>query len=176
MNQTPVWHQPLLAQTAVPDVEVVDEIESRIDEPDQPDEAPLHPPPHPNPQPPQPHHPPPPAPLCVAEAHWPETARLVHPTRGGKWSLLAQNNSIQAVVQDAILLVFRHIASVDSFPSGGDKVKLTRDSLYQAAETGDFDEITDRLSRDRNFGQWLSPLVCTHFLISSPLLFNLPVG
>jgi len=73
--------------------------------------------------------------------------------------LLAQNNSIQAVVQDAIPLVFRHIVLVDSFPSGGEKVKVARDSLYQAAENEDFNEIADRLSWDRNFGRWLSSLV-----------------
>lgn len=84
--------------------------------------------------------------------------------RGGKWSLLAQSNSIQAVVQDSIPLVLRHIASVDSFPSGDEKVKLTRDSLYQAAKNEGFDEIADHLSQDRNFGRWLSSLVRTHFI------------
>ena len=97
--------------------------------------------------------------LQLAEAYWPETAQLVHPARGGKLSLLAQNNSIQAVVQDAIPIVFRHIASVDSFPSGEDKVKVVRDSLYKAAENEGSNEITDRLSQDRNFGRWLSSLV-----------------
>lgn len=86
------------------------------------------------------------------EEAWPEAARLTHPAWGGKWSLLAQNPSIRAVVQDAIPLVLRHIISIDSFPSSADKVKVIRDCLYQAAETEGFDAITDRLSQDRNFG------------------------
>jgi hypothetical protein len=96
--------------------------------------------------------------------------------RGGKWSLLAQSNHIQAVVQDAIPLVFRHIGSVDSFPSGGERVKITRDSLYQAAEKEGFDEIADRLSRDRNFGKWLSSLVRADTIISPRAFLNPSIG
>jgi len=145
----------------VPNVEVVHEVEDQIDKPDQPDEALPHPPPPPPQQyPTPPHHA-----LHLAEAYWPEDAQLIHPMRGGKWLLLAQNHSIQAVVQDSIPLVFRHIVSVDSFPSGADKAKLVRDSLYQAAEAEGFNDITDRLSQDRNFGRWLSSLVRTPFHI-----------
>jgi hypothetical protein len=38
-------------------------------------------------------------------------------------------------------------------------VKVGRDVLYRAATEGGFDTIADRLSRDRWYGQWLSPLV-----------------
>lgn len=96
--------------------------------------------------------------------------------RGAKWSLLAQSNSVQAVVQDAIPLVFRHIASVDSFLSGGEKVKVTRDSLHKAAENEGFDEIANRLSRDRNFGKWLSSLVCAHSVVLSTMFLSSSVG
>lgn len=155
-QETPVWQQPPPAQAPV--LTIDNEVADQDHQPDQPDAEPPHPPPHHH-QPPQAHRPPPHHALQLAEARWPETAQLVHPMRGGKWSLLAQSNSIQAVVQDAIPLVFRHIASVDSFPSGEDKVKVTRDSLYQAAENEGFNEIADRLSRDRNFGRWLSSLI-----------------
>ena len=114
--------------------------------------APHHPPPHPLPTQ---------ANRQAAEARWPETAQLVHPARGAKWSLLAQNDSIQAILRDTVPLVFRHIASVDSFPSGEVKVKVIRDSLYQAAKDGSFDAISTRLSRDRDFGRWLGSLVRT---------------
>jgi hypothetical protein len=96
--------------------------------------------------------------------------------RSGKWSLLAQSNSIKAVVQDTIPLVFRHVVSINAFPSGGEKVKVTRDSLYQAAEKEGFDEIADRLSRDRNFGKWLSSLVRTDVITPSTVSLNLPIG
>ena len=159
-------------QTATPNVQVVNAVEDQIGEPDQPDEAPAHPPPHPPQQPPVP----PPHALQMAEAHWPEAARLVHPTRGGKWSLLAQNLSIQAVVQDSIPLVLCHVVSFDSFPSGGDKAKLVQDCLYQAAEAEGFTDITDRLSQDRNFGRWLSSLVRTLFLVLFPSLIQLALA
>jgi hypothetical protein len=156
----------------VPGVEVVDDVVNeaidQVDEPDQPDAAP------PPPPPPQSHPLPPHHALNTTEAHWPETARLVHPARGGKLALLAQNNSIQAVIQDSIPLVFHHIASVNSFPSGGDKVKLIRDCLYQAAETEGFDDIANRLSQDRNFGRSLSSLVRASFLFPSTLSFTGP--
>jgi len=98
-------------------VEVVHEVEDQIDEPDQPDEALPHLPPPPPQQYPTPlHHT-----LHLAKGYWPEDVQLVHLMRGGKWSLLAQNHSIQAIVQDSIPLVFRHIVSVNSFPSGADK-------------------------------------------------------
>lgn len=86
------------------------------------------------------------------EEAWPEAAQLTYPAQGGKWSLLTQNPSIQTVVQDTIPLVLRHIVSINSFPSGADKVKVIRDYLYQAAEMEGFDVITDCLSQDQNFG------------------------
>ena len=79
-------------QTAAPNTGTVDQ----VGEPDRVQElsaAPPHPPPH---HQPQEHHPPPQHALQLAEAYWPETAQLVHPARGGKLSLLAQNSSIQA--------------------------------------------------------------------------------
>ena len=142
----------------MPNVNRIGETTNQADGSDQSDQVPPHPlPHHPPPQPPQ-------SPQA-AEAYWPENTQLVHPVRGGKWLLLAQNNTIQAVVQDAIPLVFRHTASVNSFPSGADKVKLVRDSLYQAATAEGFNEVTDRLPRDQNFGRWLSSLVSTYLLI-----------
>jgi len=154
---TPAWRQRPPTQTAAPNTGAV----NQVGEPDRVQElgaAPPHPPPH---HQPQQHHPPPHHALQLAEAYWPETAQLVHPARGGKLLLLAPNISIQAVVQDAIPIMFRHVASIDSFPSGEDKVKVIRDSLYKAAENEGFNEITDRLSQDRNCGRWLSSLVRT---------------
>ena len=50
---------------------------------------------------------------------------------------------------------------------------MGRDVLYHAATKGEHDAIADRLSRDRWYGQWLSPLVratCPSFV------FNVPSG
>ena len=55
---------------------------------------------------------------------WPLPTRLIHPTKGGKWSLLVQNDGVKVVVQGAITLALQDIAFKDSFPSGEQKVKM----------------------------------------------------
>jgi hypothetical protein len=84
---------------------------------------------------------------------------LVHPTRGNKFSLLAQNNGVKAVIQDAIMRTLQHIAFKDSFPSGEQKVRIEQNLLYCAADNGGHDEIAHRLTQDRNYGRWLSSIV-----------------
>jgi len=92
------------------------------------------------------------------EQRWPQETRLVHPAKG-RWSLRIQNRSVKAVVQDSFPLAQCYVASVDAFPCPKEKVKMGRDVLYRAATEGGFDTIADRLSRDRWYGIWLSPLV-----------------
>ena len=108
------------------------------------------------------------------ELLWPRVTRLVHPA-SGKLSLLAQNTSIQAVVQDAIPMAYKHVASVDSFPSAEDeKTKLGKDVLYRAAQQGGFAEIASRLSKDPSYGGWLSALVSTPPPLYSTATFSVP--
>ena len=72
---------------------------------------------------------------------WRLPTRLIHPTKGGKWSLLVQNDGVKVVVQGAITLAPQDITFKDSFPSGEQKVKMQRDSLYCAASDGGYEEI-----------------------------------
>ena len=58
------------------------------------------------------------------ELAWPLPTRLIHPTKGGKWSLLVQNDGVKVVIQGAITLALQDIAFKDSFPSGEQKVKM----------------------------------------------------
>lgn len=90
--------------------------------------------------------------------HYPHALSI--PPGGGKWSLLAQNDNVKTVVQGAITRTLQHIAFKDSFPSGEQKVRTQRDSLYRAADDGGHEEIARRLTQDRNYGRWLSTLVC----------------
>ena len=92
------------------------------------------------------------------ELNWPPETRLIHPARG-RWSLRVQNSSVKAIVQDAFVLAQHYIASINAFPDHQEKVKMGRDVLYLAATKGKHDAIADRLSHDRWYGQWLSPLV-----------------
>ena len=100
----------------------------------------------------------------VSDDTWPLPTQLIHPTKGGKWSLLVQNDGVKVVVQGAITLALQDIAFKDSFPSGEQKVKMQQDSLYHAASDGGYEEIAHRLTQDRNYGKWLSTIV--HTLLS----------
>ena len=185
--QTPIWQQPPPGLAAGPattaDVPEVLQVDAPIIPPanlptDLPTDPPTHPPvdlpvippvnlaiitqnPPVNP-PAGPQNLPanPPTGLQNGELLWPLPTRLVHPTRGGKWSLLAQNNDVKAVVQGAITRTLQYIVFTDSFPSGEQKVRMQRDSLYRAADDDGHDDIARRLTRDRNYGRWLSTLVC----------------
>jgi len=106
------------------------------------------------------------------ELLWPRVTRLVHPV-SGKLSLLAQNTAIQAVVQDAIPMAYKHIASIDSFPSAEDeKTRLGKDVLYRAAQQGGFVEIASRLSKDPSYGGWLSALVSVSLFVHPTTLIS----
>jgi len=140
-HQTPVWNQP------EPGPVGLDNTDADIGDDDDEPELTIHE---------REHH----------ELRWPEETRLVHPPRG-RWSLRVQNRSVKAVIQDAFPLAQRYVASVDAFPSPREKVRVGRDVLYRAAMEGTFDTIADRLSRDRWYGLWLSPLVrSTRYLAS----------
>ena len=72
---------------------------------------------------------------------------------------MVQNDGVKVVVQGAITLALQDIAFKDSFPSGEQKVRMQRDSLYRAASDGGHEEIARRLTQDRDYGKWLSTLV-----------------
>ena len=155
--QTPVWEQPqtnpavnVEAEAAVDHVTEDDESDDGVDAPVDRHNREQH------------------------ELLWPRITRLVHPS-SGKLSLLAQNTTIQAVVQDAIPMAYKHIASVDSFPSAEDeKTKLGKDVLYRAAQQGGFAEIASRLSKDPSYGAWLSALVSNLSLAYLTVTFSVP--
>ena len=128
-RQTPVWNQPALDNPEGADI---------VDDEDL-GELTIHE---------REHH----------ELRWPPETRLVHPSKG-KWSLRVQNNTVKAVIQDAFPLAQHHVASVNAFPCPREKVRMGRDVLHQAAAEGGFTTVADRLSNDRWYGQWLSPLV-----------------
>ena len=146
-RQTPVWNQP------EPGPVGLDDTEANIDDDDDEPELTIHE---------REHH----------ELRWPQDTRLVHPPRG-RWSLRVQNRSVKAVVQDAFPLAQRYVASINAFPYGREKVEMGRDALFHAATEGEFTTIADRLSRDRWYGQWLSPLVrVSHLCFQCFLTFH----